>query len=87
MDSISADSSDAENDDDAGYYGDHAHAHHHEGHASGERPPPDAAPPGISPGDMMGLRSKESEAEEERPPSSSGVSSRKTSAESVTSSG
>ena len=67
VDSISSDSSDAENDD-AGYYG--------HGHTDG----------GILP-EMMGLRSKESESEEERPTSSSGVSSRKTSAESVTSSG
>ena len=77
VDSISTDSSDAENDD-AGYYGGH--------NDGGEGPPGPIAAEGISP-DMMGLRSKESEEEAERPHSSSGVSSRKTSAESVTSSG
>ena len=82
VDSISTDSdTDAENDDDAGYYG-----AHNGGAGEGSPAPGPIAAEGISP-DMMGLRSKESEEEAERPPSSSGVSSRKTSAESVTSSG
>ena len=82
VDSISTDSdTDAENDDDAGYYGGHNGGGGEEG-----APPGPVAAEGISP-DMMGLRSKESEEEAERPHSSSGVSSRKTSAESVTSSG
>ena len=82
VDSISTDSdTDADNDDDAGYYGGHNGGGGEEG-----SPGPIAAAEGISP-DMMGLRSKESEEEAERPHSSSGVSSRKTSAESVTSSG
>ena len=76
VDSISTDSSDAENDD-AGYYG------HNEDGCSSRRSSRES-PPGIS-ADMMGLRSKESD-EEERP-CSSGVSSRKTSAESMNSSG